>query len=209
MPTWPSSTKASTSNVDSGSDKPRLARADIKQNIDNTNAIIDTFDITSPADGNALIYNATSGKFETSGVGFKEAFLTLGDFNESSGSDAAANLVYPIDTEIDPYNLITLDSNNKRFTLVAGTYLFELYTNGPFILNDQSLTTLGLKGVDSTLIITHETLVKGLTSIGTFTLSGSAELFLSIGSVSFGGGGADGISINARIDGYAKFTKTG
>ena len=32
---WPSGTKASTTNVDAGSDKPRLARPDIKQNIDN------------------------------------------------------------------------------------------------------------------------------------------------------------------------------
>lgn len=35
------STKASTANVDAGSDKISLARADIKQNIDNVNEIID------------------------------------------------------------------------------------------------------------------------------------------------------------------------
>ena len=41
MTTWPSGSKASTANLDSGSDKPRLARADIKQNVDNVNDIID------------------------------------------------------------------------------------------------------------------------------------------------------------------------
>ena len=43
MTTWPSGTKASTANLDSGTDKPRLARPDIKQNVDNVNDIIDFF----------------------------------------------------------------------------------------------------------------------------------------------------------------------
>jgi hypothetical protein len=43
MTTWPSASKASTTNLDSGTDKPRLARADIKQNVDNVNDIIDYF----------------------------------------------------------------------------------------------------------------------------------------------------------------------
>jgi hypothetical protein len=40
---WPSGTKAATTNVDAGTDQPKLARADIKQNIDNVNSIIDYF----------------------------------------------------------------------------------------------------------------------------------------------------------------------
>ena len=40
--------KAGTTNVDAGSDSPKLARADIKQNIDNVNALIDHFDGTGP-----------------------------------------------------------------------------------------------------------------------------------------------------------------
>ena len=43
MTTWPSGTKASTANLDSGTDKPRLARTDIKQNVDNVNDIVDFF----------------------------------------------------------------------------------------------------------------------------------------------------------------------
>lgn len=40
---WPNSTKASTTNVDAGTDSITSARADIKQNIDNVNAMIDFF----------------------------------------------------------------------------------------------------------------------------------------------------------------------
>jgi len=43
MTTWPSGSKATTNHLDSGTDKPRLARPEIKQNVDNTNDIIDYF----------------------------------------------------------------------------------------------------------------------------------------------------------------------
>ena len=45
---WPSGDKASTSNCDAGTDSISSARADIKQNIDNTNAIIDFYDLAGP-----------------------------------------------------------------------------------------------------------------------------------------------------------------
>lgn len=45
---WPSGTKASTTNVDQGTDKISLARPDIKQNIDNVNEIIDFYDASGP-----------------------------------------------------------------------------------------------------------------------------------------------------------------
>jgi hypothetical protein len=41
MTTWPSGSKATTTHTDAGSDKPRLARVDINQNILNVNDIID------------------------------------------------------------------------------------------------------------------------------------------------------------------------
>lgn len=64
MATWPSGTKASTANLDAGTDKPSLARADIKQNVDNVNSIIDMFNITSPTDGQILKYNTSNTRFE-------------------------------------------------------------------------------------------------------------------------------------------------
>jgi hypothetical protein len=54
MTTWPSGSKASTS----------LARADIKQNIDNVNDIIDIFNIASPTNGDLMQYNSTTTKWE-------------------------------------------------------------------------------------------------------------------------------------------------
>jgi hypothetical protein len=64
MATWPSGSKASTANLDAGTDSPRLARADIKQNVDNVNAIIDMFNISSPTNGQILKYNASNTRFE-------------------------------------------------------------------------------------------------------------------------------------------------
>ena len=61
---WPSGTKASTQNVDQGGDKISLARADIKQNIDNVNDMIDHLNISSPSDGDILRYSSSSGKWE-------------------------------------------------------------------------------------------------------------------------------------------------
>lgn len=63
MPTWPS-TKASTTNLDAGTDKPSLARADLKQNVDNVNDIIDTLYITSPSANQILKYNLANTRFE-------------------------------------------------------------------------------------------------------------------------------------------------
>jgi hypothetical protein len=64
MTTWPSATKASTTNVDAGTDQISLARADIKQNIDNVNDIIDIFDIASPTNGDLIKYNSSTTKWE-------------------------------------------------------------------------------------------------------------------------------------------------
>jgi hypothetical protein len=64
MPTWPSATKASTTNVDAGTDQISLARADIKQNMDNVNDIIDIFNIASPTNGDLMQYNSSTTKWE-------------------------------------------------------------------------------------------------------------------------------------------------
>ena len=64
MATWPAGTKASTANLDSGTDSPRLARSDIKTNVDNVNAIIDMFNIDSPSANQILKYNTSNARFE-------------------------------------------------------------------------------------------------------------------------------------------------
>lgn len=99
---WPSGTKASTSNVDQGSDKIRLARPDIKQNIDNTNAIIDTFtNMGSASDKDLLIYNGTS---------FSP--------NNSFGTGTA---VLSLDADLS--NGVTNEDYNSGFTVTGGTHL--------------------------------------------------------------------------------------
>ena len=64
MATWPSGTKAGTTHLDAGTDSPRLARPDIKQNVDNVNAIIDMFNIDSPSANQILKYNSSNARFE-------------------------------------------------------------------------------------------------------------------------------------------------
>ena len=58
MTTWPSATKASTTHVDAGTDQISLARADLKQNIDNVNNVIDYLDIGSATDQQVLHFVA-------------------------------------------------------------------------------------------------------------------------------------------------------
>lgn len=102
MPTWPSGTKAGTSNVDNGSDLIRLARPDIKQNIDNTNAIIDTFDPSGASNQDLLTYNSSTTKFEpTSSIGLS---TTLVEFDSGM-----------------PYiNNLSRDDYSGGFTIVGG-----------------------------------------------------------------------------------------
>jgi hypothetical protein len=64
MATWPSGTKASTTNLDAGTDRPSLARADIKQNVDNVNSIIDMFNIATPSNEQILKYSTSTNAFE-------------------------------------------------------------------------------------------------------------------------------------------------
>ena len=67
MPTWPT-TKAGTTHVDAGSDKPGSARADIKQNIDNVNDMIDTIVVTSPSANQVLAYDNSDSRFENKDI---------------------------------------------------------------------------------------------------------------------------------------------
>tara|TARA_B100000519_G_C14092252_1_gene366912 strand:- start:77 stop:721 length:645 start_codon:yes stop_codon:yes gene_type:complete len=145
MPTWPTSTKASTSNVDSGSDKPRLAREDIKQNIENTNAIIDTLHISSPADQNVLVYNSSNARFELASQQFQECLL------EVSNSVVSSNDLLAIDSKIsDTQNICTIESNG-HFTLIDGTYLIWIWTsNGTPLTTAQTISMSSQDLIDIT-----------------------------------------------------------
>lgn len=123
---WPSSTKASTTNIDAGSDKPSLARADIKQNIDNVNSIIDTFDIAAPTNNDYLKYNSTTSKWEPGALSTSNAgtvAILVSDSNNINGG-ASGTFTLPITELADPGNMISISSN--QFALAAGNYLIEI-----------------------------------------------------------------------------------
>ena len=96
MATWPASNKASTANLDSGSDSPRLARADIKDNVDNVNSIIDMFNIDSPSSNQILKYNSSNARFElgTDNDTAQGSITFVGD--DSSGTAVNINETFKI-----------------------------------------------------------------------------------------------------------------
>ena len=96
MATWPSGTKASTANLDSGTDSPRLARADIKQNVDNVNAVIDMFNISSPSNNQILKYSTANARFElgSDDAGSSGDITFVGD--DSSGTAVSLNETFKI-----------------------------------------------------------------------------------------------------------------
>lgn len=95
MATWPSGSKASTQNLDSGTDSPRLARADIKQNVDNVNSIIDMFNIDSPTANQVLKYNTGNARFELGTDDSGSGDITfVGD--DSTGTAVSLNETFKI-----------------------------------------------------------------------------------------------------------------
>jgi len=137
--TWPAGTKAGTTNIDAGSDKPALARPDIKQNIDNVNAIIDEFDIASPSNGDILTYNSTSGAWEpgaAASTGTNVALITRTSSSEENVSSNIYRLGY---TESDPNAFVTA-VDSFQIQLAAGSYFFDCFQAE----TDQTATSLGL-----------------------------------------------------------------
>lgn len=131
---WPT-TKAGTTHVDAGSDSPASARADIKQNIDNVNSIIDEFDIASPTNGDILQYSSSSGHWDSVasssiGAGANLASLTMagGTYENVSGN------IYrrTVTVNFDPNSFITT-TDNFQFTLGAGNYIVQAngHVNNP------------------------------------------------------------------------------
>lgn len=130
--TWPT-TPIATTNLDAGSDQPRLARADLKDMADAVNAIQDTFDINGAADGDLMVYNSTSSKWEyTDGSTYIAANATpamieaLIQVSSGTVNNVSGRQTLPITEISDPNGLISISSNT--FTLGAGTYLMQSYS---------------------------------------------------------------------------------
>lgn len=142
---WPSGSKASTTNVDAGSDKPKLARADIKQNIDNVNAIIDEFDIAAPSNGDILTYNATSGAWEPGAADSGAYPIVTFDFGnpvEITSSDQRCPVTEVLDT-----NNIASVANTYDFTLPSGTYVVIYPTKSTSMSDNADFTGYDFQSV--------------------------------------------------------------
>lgn len=117
---WPSSTKASTANVDAGSDSISLARPDIKQNIDNVNSIIDEFNIASPSVGQTLVYDGS--------VWQPKVAPNVNVIEQDSAYDAPSS---GANSEADYSSTFTLSGNggltttSNYVTFPAGTYTIQ------------------------------------------------------------------------------------
>ena len=141
---WPSGTKASTANVDAGTDSITSARADINQNFDNVNDIIDHLNISSPSDGDLLKYSSSSGKWEqvastSIGSNTKFAIFALHNVTEELVTGNIYRRLLTI--SLDPDNIMDIDSTGDfTFNLGAGTYiLIPLSILAPDATADPSL----------------------------------------------------------------------
>ena len=127
---WPSGTKASTANVDEGTDLISNARADIKQNIDNVNDIIDHLNISSPNNGDILQYSSTTGKWEQVTASSIAPTADYASWSLGTGSTLVSGSTYrksissTQDIVGDSIFLDPTDSTNDlEVGIAAGTYL--------------------------------------------------------------------------------------
>lgn len=207
MVTWPSGSKASTEHLDSGSDKPRLARPDIKQNIDNTNDIIDMFNITSPQDNQFLAYDQGTARFELQTFLFQEASFQIRR-QELDDTDSGIK-PFPLEGKIDPFNIITA-FDDYRFTVGAGTYEVSLFLDSDgnvptYVSTVGVLLSLELYGEDSTTqtIPVPSGVNRGLSWTTRITPTAPAEYYLR-----WTGAGATGTTtINTQPVGLLKILK--
>ena len=149
--TWPTSSKASTSNVDAAHDRISDARTDILQNIQNTNAIINKFSLTSLADGQILVATGSNTFENKDQITISPYFAYIQYGGEDSGGndndlemsdggvgEDSSSLTYryfkPVqkfDPE-DKFNFAGYDSTNDStvvnslFVTEAGTYSFHI-----------------------------------------------------------------------------------
>lgn len=154
---WPSSTKAGTTNVDNGSDKPSLARPDIKQNIDNVNAIIDTFNISSPNDGDLLQYSTSTGQWEQVASSSVGTDLSMVFLQTGTGKDASNRL------ELTEY----LDTNGIATT---GSYTFTL-PSGSYYINVDSTTST--TSVQDSITLYNETTTSDIYNFNVYSIGAS------------------------------------
>jgi hypothetical protein len=136
MATWPSASKAPTTNLDSGTDSPAAARADIKTNVDNVNEIIDMFNIASPSNNQILKYNSSNSRFELAadagGISDVVADTTpqLGGDLDVNGSKIVSASNGNIALEPNGTGKVTANKNIETTGDVKGFELWSTCSNG-------------------------------------------------------------------------------
>ena len=128
MPTWPTN-KAGTTHLDSGTDNPGLARADIKQNVDNVNDMIDTIVVDSPSNNQVLAYDNSDSRFENKDISTLvssavSAVATIRTTDSSNTYTTTFTKISNLTEQTDPDGIVSISTG--VITVGAGTYLIFL-----------------------------------------------------------------------------------
>ena len=167
MATWPTSS-ASTANLDAGTDKPSLARADLKTNVDNTNAIIDMFNVTaSPTNDYILKYSSATTKFEM--VALSASGMT--DFTVAGDSGSNQTV-----------------SNGNTLTIAGGTNLNSVASATDTVTINLDSSISGLTSVGSTAF-------SGTNYDASSSAGGHLRNSSGVDQLDWGAGGASNLSL--------------
>ena len=181
MATWPTS-PASTANLDAGTDRPSLARPDLKTNVDNTNAIIDMFNITSsPSNGSILKYSTSTTKFElTADADVNTTYSISAETGSGganlrlTGSDASTDNVL-----IAQGTGITVSRTDANTITVASTVTDTNTTYAISAVTDGADANIRLTGSDATIddiqLIAGTNISLAVTSAGAIQINNSAS----------------------------------
>jgi hypothetical protein len=181
MATWPTS-PASTANLDAGTDRPSLARPDLKTNVDNTNAIIDMFNITaSPTNNSILKYSTSTSKFELTADADVNTTYAISAETASggvnlrlTGSDASTD-----DVKFAEGTGITLTRTDANTITVASTITDTNTTYSISAVTDGSDANIRLTGSDASSddiqLIAGTNITLAVTSAGAIQINNSAS----------------------------------
>lgn len=183
MPTWPSANKASNQYTDQGTDRLADARAEIDKTITNVNTVIDTFNITSPNDGDLLQYSSSSGQWEpiaSSGILNPTSLFTLSSvFNTTQ-----VNFVEILDA--GSRISVTSGASSGTLTIAQGKYILnhvESFNGSQNFPSSYTLTsgTASLYAEDGfgTGYVTVTTTTATFTFTSSGTASGTKYIFLT------------------------------
>jgi hypothetical protein len=183
MPTWPNATKASTTNLDAGTDRPSLARADLKQNVDNVNDIIDMLYIPStPTNNQILKYNSTNSRFELSSDSGMTGFTVAGDTGSSQTINDGNTLTIAGGTNLtstaSATDTITIDLDSTLTGLTAVT-VTTLNTNAIVGVTVNGNITVTPNGTGDVQLVADTVQVGDSNANATLTTNGTGDLILN------------------------------